>query len=88
MNSASLSHHGSKKCPVPTAIPALQWILDNGAYPSPGDDNMVSPLQLASLKGHAPVVAALLKAGASVRMADGDGDTALHWASQNDHLEV
>ena len=48
----------------------------------------MSPLQLASLKGHAGVVAQLLQAGADVAMSDVDGDTALHWAAQGGSAQV
>ena len=66
----------------------MQYILAEQVFPSPGATSFVSPLQLASLKGHDAIVSALIAAGADVRMADRDGDTALHWAAQNGSVQV
>ena len=63
-------------------------MLKNKVWPSPGDYNMVSPLQLAALRGHTDIVHALLTSGSPVRLADKDGDTALHWAAQGGHVQV
>lgn len=67
---------------------AVQYILEQQLYPSAGDGNFVSPLQLAALKGHIGIVTQLLRAGANVQMADRDGDSALHWAAHNGEVQV
>jgi ankyrin repeat protein len=42
----------------------------------------------AAMQGHTATVRALLKEGADVNVAQGDGTTALHWAAVNDDLEM
>ena len=46
------------------------------------------PLLVAALHGHNEVVDALLKAGSSVRTVDKNGNSALHMASRNNHLQT
>ncbi len=52
------------------------WI----APPSPGPD---SPVADAAQRGDVETVRSLLREGADVNAAQGDGMTALHWAAQN-----
>src|ERR1022692_3024517 len=42
----------------------------------------------AAMKGDRAAVVALVKQGADVNGAQGDGMTALHWAATNDDLEM
>jgi ankyrin repeat protein len=53
-----------------------------------GLTGMVTPLHLASKKGHADITGFLLEHGADAGARDNDNCTALHWASQEGHLEV
>jgi nucleoredoxin len=46
------------------------------------------PLQLAAGNGHSGIVKLLLEAGASLEAADGDGDTALAWATWCGRREI
>ena len=46
-----------------------------------------APVADAAMKGDASTVRALIKAGADVNAAQGDGMTALHWAAQRGDLE-
>jgi hypothetical protein len=66
----------------------MQYILNEGVFPSPRDAHGVTPLQLACLKGHPTCVSALLEGGADPHMTDVDGDSALHWAGQGGNEKV
>ena len=47
-----------------------------------------SPVADAAMRGDAEEVHALLRAGADVNAAQGDGMTALHWAAENGRIEL
>ena len=65
----------------------LQFLLRHGATlnDKPGDE---TALQAAAFKGFSASVDVLIKAGAPVDVADGNGATALIYAAQMNHLEV
>src|SRR5262245_61345967 len=53
---------------------AAVWLLAAGAAPS-------APIADAAMRGDVAAVRALIKSGAEVNAAQGDGMTALHWAA-------
>ena len=68
---------------------AIKFLLGRGADTCKADDSLVtSPVYIASENGEAEAVHVLLKAGANARVADSDGDTALHAAAKFGHLDV
>jgi rhodanese-related sulfurtransferase len=76
---------------APHASPLQQWLVENG-YPA-GDINAVvangmTPLMTASHSGDASVVRALLAAGASLDITNGDGNNALWLACVARNLEI
>ena len=46
-----------------------------------GDKTNVTPLHLASIKGHVAVAEFLLNQGAGTEYRDKEGDSAMHWAA-------
>jgi ankyrin repeat protein len=62
---------------------ALSLALVLSAW-GPGD----APVADAAMSGDIEKVRALIKQGADVNAAQGDGTTALHWAAENGHLEM
>lgn len=68
---------------------ATNLLLDNGADAASRKHPLrITPLQLASMRGHEAVVCALLRAGASVTTADSRGRTALDWAKKRGHASI
>eukprot|EP01106_Pelomyxa_sp_JSP_P004437 TRINITY_DN1690_c0_g1_i2.p1 TRINITY_DN1690_c0_g1~~TRINITY_DN1690_c0_g1_i2.p1 ORF type:complete len:193 (+),score=73.50 TRINITY_DN1690_c0_g1_i2:32-610(+) len=64
-------------------------LLDSGrAAVSDHDDDGRTALLWAADRGHAPVVAELLKRGADVNHQDVDGQTALHYAVSCGHADL
>src|SRR5687768_9642814 len=47
-----------------------------------------APVADAAMRGDVDAVRALIKQGADVNAAQGDGMTALHWAAENGHVEM
>lgn len=62
----------------------LLLMLVLGAAAPPPD----SPVADAAMRGETEAVRSLLKAGADVNAAQGDGMTALHWAAQHGDVEL
>ncbi len=60
---------------------ATALLLHGGAPPE-------TPVADAAMRGDAAEVRALVRAGADVNAAQGDGMTALHWAAERGHGEV
>ena len=52
------------------------------------NNNGVTPLWIASQKGHLEIIKVLIAAGADMIKSDNNGVTPLHIASQNGHLEI
>jgi ankyrin repeat protein len=48
----------------------------------------ITPLMKAAVQGHLEVVAYLLEAGANPRAKAASGETALHFATQEDHKDI
>ena len=62
----------------------LQAVISNGGdVNAAGKDNRTG-LMIACMKANNNVINVLLNAGADPNIADGDGDTCLHYAAQND----
>ena len=53
------------------------------AVAAPGSVSVESPVADAAMRGDVDTVAGLLREGADVNAAQGDGMTALHWAAAN-----
>ncbi|MDX1390726.1 MAG: ankyrin repeat domain-containing protein, partial [Acidobacteriota bacterium] len=66
-----------------TVWPALiaTLLLSDAVAPDP-------PVVDAAMRGDVDAVRALLREGADVNAAQGDGMTALHWSAENDDLEI
>ena len=60
---------------------ALQWLVQKDVEVAAGDKTNVTPLHLASIKGHVAVVEFLLNQGAGTEYRDKEGDSAMHWAA-------
>jgi hypothetical protein len=58
----------------------VQQLVEGGANIDESDQNSMTALILASLRGHFEIVVYLIEHGANIAHADGDGRTALHWA--------
>jgi uncharacterized membrane protein YvbJ len=69
-------------------IDEVRRLFEAGADANVMIGNQVTPLFLASLKGHKEIVKLLLDAGAEVNKKVKDDFTGLHVASLNDHGEV
>ncbi|CAM9956918.1 unnamed protein product, partial [Ectocarpus sp. 8 AP-2014] len=52
------------------------------------DKSELSPLMVASLRGHLSTVKTLLNAGADVSIRTSHGNSALHWAARQGQVEV
>ena len=63
-------------------------LLISGASLSPGATLPASPVADAAMNGDLEAVRALLKNGADVNAAQGDGMTALHWAAEAGDVEM
>ena len=63
-------------------------LLQAGADVNKANDNGVTPLNIASDKGHLPVVERLLAAGADLAPVDKWGDTALKSAENKGHAAI
>lgn len=59
----------------------VQWLQEIGVEMTPADQNDVTPLHLAAVKGHIDIVEFLLNNGCGTEYRDVTGDTALHWAA-------
>ena len=66
----------------------VQCLLDHGADKGKANNNGVSPLYIASRKGHSAVVQCLVEQGADVNKTADGGWTPLHIAAQEGHTEV
>ncbi|KAK3265075.1 hypothetical protein CYMTET_26222 [Cymbomonas tetramitiformis] len=69
-------------------LDGVRQLLATASVPADGDPNSVHgwrPLHIAALKGHAEVVAVLLRAGARGDLCSHDGCTALHLAAEEGH---
>ena len=62
----------------------LQAILSQGVDVNATNKKNVTALMIACEKGEKDVINVLLNAGADTNIADGDGDTCLHFAAQTD----
>jgi len=71
-------------------LEAMKEMLAHGALPDFGNpvDKKQTALMLAAAQGHLPAVMILVLAGADLDRADGDGYTALNYASSNRQKEV
>lgn len=67
-------------------VAIVEMLLDAGARIEGATP--LSPLRLAADKGQGEVVRLLIRRGATVNAADGDGWTALMWASARGHLDI
>jgi ankyrin repeat protein len=76
----SLARKGDKR--------RVSLLLDVGANANAADTDGMTPLLLASGRGHAAVVDMLLRNGADVDAEDSRGRTALHHATAGQHLDV
>lgn len=65
-----------------------EWLAQNPPAPELRDEGGMSPLHWAADRGSVAAVAALLDQGWHVDGRDGDGQTALHYASACEHDEV
>ena len=59
-----------------------------GGWSLPGDGAQSSPVADAAMEGDRETVQALIRSGADVDAAQGDGMTALHWAAQRGDAEL
>jgi ankyrin repeat protein len=63
-------------------------IVKDGANVNATDTNGVTPIHIASEKGHTEIVRFLVNNGADVHCKDTDGDTPLHDAADHGRLEI
>lgn len=66
----------------------VKKFIEVGADVNIGENGGLTPLFLASQKGHFEIVEKLIEAGADVNAVNKDGCTPLYWASRNGHLDV
>ena len=81
---SSLIHLAAEK----GKVASLATLISLGANVNANDKEKCSPLQYASLRGHASAVEMLLAKGAKVDHADGSGATAVHWSAGNDKKDI
>ena len=72
---------------IENRVDLVRWLLARGANPN-GIAVDESPLQVAAQLGHRGVCNALIEAGADLDRLDYSGETALHKASANGHIEI
>ena len=65
----------------------VEAVLDSGCSMNCAYSNGVTPLMVATEKGHEKVVKKLILAGANLRMQTTSGDTALHIAASSNNIE-
>jgi len=69
-------------------VNATRKLLNNGANVNQNNGNGRSPLMQASFIGNSELVKLLLAKGADVNKADSDGNTALHFATVENYLDI
>ena len=63
-------------------------MVERGADINEARDNGVTPLSIASEKGHVEVARILVDGGADINKAANDGQTPLYAATSNNHTEI
>ena len=66
----------------------VQLLVDQGAEINLGDNDGVTPIMIATIKGHTEVVRFLMQGGASLVERDVKDHTILHFAAMNNRQEV
>ena len=74
-------------CAAQNFIEFLGDLADLGASIDAIDDRGFTPLHLAASHGRTSAVTSLLKRGADPNISAHAGDTALHFACQNGHVQ-
>ncbi|XP_066570143.1 ankyrin repeat domain-containing protein 27 isoform X2 [Amia ocellicauda] len=78
-------------CQCPKCEPTQKRLASlqvNGLGVNSSNQDGFTPLHVAALHGHAPLVALLTRRGANVNARNGQSATPLHLACQNSHLQV
>lgn len=68
-------------------LPAVEYLINNGANVNAQDKYGLTALKLASRHGHPPIVEYLINNGANIN-GQNNGETILIWASKNGHLSI
>ena len=63
-------------------------LIESGANVNDKDNNSMTALMLASIKGYENIVKLLIESGTNVNEKNYDGYTALMWASINGHKNI
>jgi ankyrin repeat protein len=66
----------------------VKWLLDQHADADAKDDQGITPLMWAALKGSGPTVKILLDAGANVNATDYNGWSATMWSASQGRIET
>jgi len=67
-------------------VSKVEQLLSQGVDPDSTDEESLTPLMYACDRGYSDITIALLSHGAKLNIQDNNGDTALHYAVQDDNL--